>query len=102
MRFVLLLAGLVAGRSSLNDGLGGSSTGLGGSTSGLGGSSSGLGGSTSPILTRVPLYKTKSSRAQLKEVDTAVSEHAKLIETNRLYYIMINFVSLKNIVEPHK
>jgi len=70
MKLLLLFAGLVAGRSSLLD-----------QTSELGGQK------PSPTLTRVPLYKIKSSRAQLKEVDTALTEQDKLLETNtiRLY-----------------
>ena len=64
MKLLLLVAGLVAGRSTLDQ----QKSSIGGETSSLG---------------RVPLYKTKSSRSHLREVGTPVSELAQEIETNR-------------------
>jgi len=69
MKLLLLLAGLVAGRSTVDE----QNVNLSGDET-----------KPSPVLTRIPLYKSKSSRNHFREVGSPVAEIAQQIETNKL------------------
>ena len=69
MKLLLLLAGLVAGRSTVDE----QNVNLSGDET-----------KASPVLTRIPLYKSKSSRNHFREVGSPVAEIAQQIETNKL------------------